>query len=128
MSRFSLSELAQSCFAMCALREPGTASANAEERMRRQLGVAQFNLNALQNTITGLEKKKAAAVKARNLQEAKACITQRHAATKKLAKYEQTCTVIQNMIDEIAEAEFTKETVAALSTAHRRRRRPGTGR
>ena len=121
MSRFGLAEVGSllgSCFAACSSRAPGAATASAEENIRRQLGVAQFNLQSIQNTINGLEQKKAVAVRTRNLQEAKSCVTQRHVALKKLAKFEQSCVVLQGMLDEINEAEFTKDTVAVLSKAH----------
>ena len=123
MSKFSISELGQAlraCFATCSGAGASTRDtvSTAETKLKRQLGVAQFHLQSLHNTISQLEQKKIAAMRSRNLAEAKSCLKQQHLAKKKLTKHDQTCTVIQNMLEEISDAEFTRETVTALSTAH----------
>jgi hypothetical protein len=120
MSRFSLSDVGaalRSCFATCST----TASSNresAEQTLRKQLGLAQFQLNTLQNSVVEIDKRKAAAMRSRNLSEVKSCVKQRFVVGKKIARYEANVDTIQRMLDEISDAEFTRETVHALSSAH----------
>lgn len=120
MSRFSLSDVGaalRSCFATCST----TTSSNresAEQTLRKQLGLAQFQLSTLQNSVAEIDKRKAAAMRARNLSDVKSCVKQRFVVGKKIARYEANVETIQRMLDEISDAEFTRETVHALSSAH----------
>jgi|688.fasta_scaffold00641_39 hypothetical protein len=120
MSRFSMTDIGsalRSCFATCST----TSSANresAEQTLRKQLGLAQFQLSTLQNSVAEIDKRRASAMRARNLTELKSCVKQRFAVMKKVTRYEANVDTIQRMLDEIADAEFTKETVSALSSAH----------
>jgi hypothetical protein len=123
MSRFSLSDVSgalRSCFATCSSSSASASGARetAETALRKQLGLAQFQLNTLQNSVNELERRKAHAMRARNLQEVKSCVKQKYAVMKKVNRYETNCDTIQRMLDEISDAEFTRETVNVLSTAH----------
>lgn len=111
----------RSCFATCSSSSSSSASGareTAETALRKQLGLAQFQLNTLQNSANELERRKLNAMRARNLQEVKSCVKQKHAVMKKVNRYETNCETIQKMLDEISDAEFTRETVNVLSTAH----------
>jgi hypothetical protein len=120
MSRFALSDIGsalRSCFATCATT-PSANRESAETTLRKQLGLAQFQLATLQNSLFEIDKRKAGAMRARNISEVKNCVKQRFVVVKKMARYEANCDTIQRMVDEIQDAEFTKETVNALSSAH----------
>jgi hypothetical protein len=120
MSRFSLTDLGaalRSCFATCSATTSASRE-SAEQTLRKQLGLAQFQLSTLQNSAAEIDKRKAAAMRSRNLTEVKSCVKQRFVVGKKIARYEANVDTIQRMLDEIQDAEFTKETVSALSSAH----------
>ena len=120
MSRFSLTDLGsalRSCFATCSATSSASRE-SAEQTLRKQLGLAQFQLGTLQNSVAEIDKRRVAAMRSRNLTEVKSCVKQRFMVGKKIARYEANVDTIQRMLDEIQDAEFTKETVSALSSAH----------
>lgn len=120
MSRFSLSDVGtvlRSCFATCSATS-STNRESAEQTLRKQLGLAQFQLSTLQNSAAEIDKRRVAAMRSRNLTEVKSCVKQRFVVGKKISRYEANVDTIQRMLDEIQDAEFTKETVSALSSAH----------